>query len=91
VVIHLLRAIAGKKPAVVTHVGLNTFADPRVEGCKANDRTRSRAGRSFPCWSCAGRSIWPIIAFPSICADPGHYADELGNIAWSTRRWGLCL
>lgn len=33
---HILRAIAGKKPGVITHVGLKTFADPRVEGCRAN-------------------------------------------------------
>lgn len=34
---HLLRAIAGKKSGVITKVGLNTYCDPRLEGCKAND------------------------------------------------------
>lgn len=37
----LLVAIAGKKPGVITRVGLKTFADPRVEGCKANDAARA--------------------------------------------------
>lgn len=42
VMLHLWRAIAGHKPALLTHVGLGTFADPRVEGCKANDKTRAQ-------------------------------------------------
>ena len=37
---HLLRAIAGHEPGVLTHVGLNTFADPRIEGCCANEKAK---------------------------------------------------
>ena len=33
---HILRATAGKKPGLITHVGLKTYADPRNEGCKGN-------------------------------------------------------
>lgn len=33
----LLRAAAGKKPGVLTSVGLGTFCDPRVEGCALNE------------------------------------------------------
>lgn len=40
VVAHLYREIAGKKPGVITHVGLKTFADPRLEGGKMNEKTK---------------------------------------------------
>lgn len=39
VVTHLYREIAGGKSGVLTHVGLKTFADPRVEGGKMNAKT----------------------------------------------------
>ncbi|MBB5336995.1 acyl CoA:acetate/3-ketoacid CoA transferase [Pectinatus brassicae] len=39
VVTHLFRAAAGKKPGILTKVGLKTFIDPRVEGGKLNTST----------------------------------------------------
>lgn len=37
---HILRATAGNKPGLITHAGLKTYADPRVEACKGNDAAR---------------------------------------------------
>ena len=40
VINHLYRAIAGHEVGIITHIGLGTFADPRIEGCCANDKAR---------------------------------------------------
>jgi len=82
VVAHMFRAIAGKKPGVLTHVGLNTYADPRNEGCRVNDRAREQNRNVVELVELGGKEYLFYPAFPlDICLLRGSYADEDGNIS----------
>jgi propionate CoA-transferase len=77
---HLLRAIAGKKIGVVTHVGLKTYADPRLDGCKLNARARA-AGDVVELVTLAGREQLLYYSFPiHVGFIRATYADEDGNL-----------
>lgn len=82
VVMHLFRAIAGKKAGVFTPVGLNTFVDPRQEGCMVNDRARAQNRQVVRLMDLGGEECLFYPAFPlNICLLRGTYADEDGNIS----------
>lgn len=82
VVVHLLRAIAGGKPGVLTQVGLNTFADPRVEGCRANQKAADQGRSVVELMDIHGREALFYPSFPiHVALIRGTYADEDGNIS----------
>ena len=76
----LLRAIAGKKMGVFTHVGLGTFVDPRLEGGKVNELAR-KGPDVVQLMEINGQEQLFFPSFPiDVCFIRGTFADEDGNI-----------
>lgn len=76
----LYRSMAGGEPGKITKVGLGTFIDPRIEGGKMNELTKSApdivdvvtiSGEEYICYK-------PIPL--DYCIIRGTYVDEMGNL-----------
>lgn len=79
---HILRATAGRKPGLITHVGLKTYADPRREACKGNDAARNCGHEVVQLLEIDGKEYMCYKSVPlDICFLRGTYADEAGNIS----------
>ncbi len=79
VISHMFRDIAAKKPATITHVGLKTFVDPRLEGGKVNSVTKKDIVEVI---KLDGKEYLKYNTFPIDFAFlRGTYADENGNIS----------
>lgn len=87
VMMHLFRAIAGKKPGVLTHVGLRTFADPRETGCRLNEVSKREVVKLV---EIDGEEYLFYKAFPiNVAFIRGTTADTRGNI--SIEKEGIAL
>lgn len=82
VMIHLYDAISGKKPAVMTAVGLGTYADPRNEACRANPKAVEQGRKLVELVSLDGKDYLAYKPFPiDACLVRATYADEDGNLS----------
>lgn len=78
----LMSAIGGKRPGIVTHVGLNTYADPRQDGCKMNGLARQQDREIVQLLNIDGREYLFYKSFKiDICILHASYADADGNIS----------
>lgn len=74
----LCRDIAAHKPGTITHVGLNTFVDPRNGGGKLNDITTDNMVELI---DIMGEEKLLYKSFPiDVVFLRGSYADEYGNV-----------
>ncbi|RXI45690.1 3-oxoacid CoA-transferase [Clostridium tetani] len=74
----LFRDIAGKRIGTITHVGLNTFVDPRLQGGKLNEITKKNIVEVI---NIKGEERLLYKSFPiDICFLRGSFADEKGNV-----------
>ena len=81
VINHLYRAIAGHEVGIVTHIGLGTFADPRIEGCCANEKAK-KLDPIVEVVNLGGKENLFYHSFKiDVALIKASYADEDGNIS----------
>jgi propionate CoA-transferase len=82
VISQLYREIAAKRPGLITHVGLHTYIDPRIEGGKVNELTRKSPVNRIELINIDGRELLFYKSVPiNIVLLRGTTADEKGNIS----------
>ena len=79
VISQLFREIAAKRPGLITHVGLKTFVDPRLEGGKLNEKACKR-GDIVQLIEIGGKEKLFYPSFPiDVSIVRATYADTMGN------------
>ena len=82
VMLQLYDAAAGHKDAVLTHVGLGTYADPRIDGCKLNSRAKQQKREMVELVRFRDKELLAYTPFPiDVCFIHASAADEDGNLS----------
>ncbi len=81
IVYDMLREGAGKRPGVLTKVGMQTFVDPDLEGCAMNDAARDEAIVSRREFDGEDWLYFKAIA-PHVAIIRATTADERGNLTF---------
>src|SRR5271157_1090315 len=78
---HLFRDIAGHKPGHLTYVGLGTFVDPRIDGGKLNELTKTKGKDLIRLIDLDGKECLVYKTMPiDVAILRGTTADADGNI-----------
>ncbi|MEG1910922.1 MAG: CoA-transferase [Cloacibacillus sp.] len=78
----LLRAITAKKSGVITTVGLRTYCDPRLDGCRVNKAAHDSGREVVSLIDIDGKEYLHYKSFHiDMCIIRGTYADEFGNVS----------
>jgi len=81
IVFDMLREAAGQRPGVLTKVGLETFVDPRLEGCAMNQRASEHAIVRTMDFEGEEWLYFPVIK-PDVAIIRASTADERGNLTF---------
>ncbi len=78
---HLYRAIGSGEIGLISHVGLHTFADPRIDGCCANEKAKL-LDPIVELFTIENKETLFYKSFPiHVALLKGTYVDEEGNIS----------
>lgn len=81
---NLARSIGAKRPGLITTVGLKTYADPRIEGCRANQAAYdlSEEEQVVELLNIKGKDYLMYKSFPvNVCFIKATTADIDGNLS----------
>lgn len=79
---HMMRAIASRKPGVISQVGMKTFVDPRIDGGRINEAARESGDTIVELIRLHEEDYLFYPAFPlDVAIIKGSTADTKGNIS----------